>query len=71
MPNKTIYVSEDDLPLFERAQAMAGDDLPLCHSPRAAPLHRDRGSQAEDEESRCSLVRPAISGGSDSSECAL
>ena len=27
MPNKTIYVSEDDLPLFERAQAMAGDSL--------------------------------------------
>lgn len=27
MPNKTIYVSEDDLPLFERAQALAGDTL--------------------------------------------
>ena len=27
MPNKTIYVSEDDLPLFERAQAMAGNSL--------------------------------------------
>jgi EXLDI family protein len=27
MPNKTIYVSDDDLPLFERAQAIAGDNL--------------------------------------------
>ncbi len=27
MPNKTIYVSEDDLPLFERAQELAGSNL--------------------------------------------
>lgn len=27
MPNKTIYVSEDDLPLFERAKAISGDNL--------------------------------------------
>jgi EXLDI family protein len=27
MPNKTIYVSDDDLPLFERAQALAGANL--------------------------------------------
>lgn len=27
MPNKTIYVSEDDLPLFERAQAIVGGNL--------------------------------------------
>src|SRR5436190_493401 len=27
MPNKTIYVSDQDLPLFERAQALAGDNL--------------------------------------------
>jgi EXLDI family protein len=27
MPNKTIYVSEDDLPLFERAQELAGANL--------------------------------------------
>lgn len=27
MPNKTIYVSEDDLPLFERAQEIAGGNL--------------------------------------------
>jgi EXLDI family protein len=27
MPNKTIYVSEDDLPLLERAQAISGDNL--------------------------------------------
>jgi EXLDI family protein len=27
MPNKTIYVSEDDLPLFERAQELSGANL--------------------------------------------
>ncbi|MBC8099008.1 MAG: EXLDI protein, partial [Armatimonadetes bacterium] len=27
MPNKTIYVSDDDLPLFERAQALSGTNL--------------------------------------------
>ena len=27
MPNKTIYVSEDDLPLFERAQQIVGGNL--------------------------------------------
>lgn len=27
MPNKTIYVAEDDLPLFERAQELSGDNL--------------------------------------------
>jgi EXLDI family protein len=27
MPNKTIYVSEDDLPLFERAQEVSGANL--------------------------------------------
>ena len=27
MPNKTVYVSEDDLPLFERAQSLAGGNL--------------------------------------------
>lgn len=27
MPNKTIYVSDGDLPLFERAQKLAGDNL--------------------------------------------
>lgn len=27
MPNKTIYVSDDDLPLFERAQELAGSNL--------------------------------------------
>jgi hypothetical protein len=27
MPNKTIYVSEDDLPLFERAQLVSGTNL--------------------------------------------
>jgi EXLDI family protein len=27
MPNKTIYVSDQDLPVFERAQALAGDNL--------------------------------------------
>ena len=27
MPNKTIYVSEGDLPLFQRAQELAGDNL--------------------------------------------
>jgi EXLDI family protein len=27
MPNKTIYVSDDDLPLFERAQELAGTAL--------------------------------------------
>jgi len=27
MPNKTIYVSDDDLPLFERAQELAEDNL--------------------------------------------
>lgn len=27
MPNKTIYVANDDLPLFDRAQALAGDNL--------------------------------------------
>jgi hypothetical protein len=27
MPNKTIYVSDDDLPLYERAQALAGGSL--------------------------------------------
>ena len=27
MPNKTIYVSDDDLPLFERAQQVSGDNL--------------------------------------------
>ena len=27
VPNKTIYVSNGDLPLFERAQALAGDNL--------------------------------------------
>jgi EXLDI family protein len=27
VPNKTIYVSEGDLPLFQRAQELAGDNL--------------------------------------------
>ena len=27
MPNKTIYVSEDDLPIFARAQELAGGNL--------------------------------------------
>lgn len=27
MPNKTIYVSDDDLPLFERAQELSGTNL--------------------------------------------
>ena len=27
MPNKTIYVSDDDLPLFERAQQLADANL--------------------------------------------
>lgn len=27
LPNKTIYVAEDDLPLFERAQTLAGGNL--------------------------------------------
>lgn len=27
MPNKTIYVAEDDLPVFERAQTLAGGNL--------------------------------------------
>jgi len=27
MPNKTIYVSDDDLPLFERAQVLSGSNL--------------------------------------------
>ena len=27
VPNKTIYVADDDLPLFERAQALAGGSL--------------------------------------------
>lgn len=27
MPNKTIYVADDDLPLFERAQTLAGGNL--------------------------------------------
>jgi EXLDI family protein len=27
MPNKTIYVSDSDLPLFERAQSLAGGNL--------------------------------------------
>lgn len=27
MPNKTIYVAEDDLPLYERAQALTGGNL--------------------------------------------
>jgi EXLDI family protein len=27
MPNKTIYVSDDDLPLFQRAQELAGGNL--------------------------------------------
>jgi EXLDI family protein len=27
VPNKTIYVSEGDLPLYERAQELAGDNL--------------------------------------------
>ena len=27
MPNKTIYVSQGDLPIYDRAQALAGDNL--------------------------------------------
>jgi EXLDI family protein len=27
MPNKTIYVADDDLPIFERAQELSGDKL--------------------------------------------
>ena len=27
MPNKTIYVSDGDLPLYDRAQKLAGDNL--------------------------------------------
>lgn len=27
MPNKTIYVANDDQPVFERAQSLAGDNL--------------------------------------------
>ena len=27
MPNKTIYVADDDLPLFQRAQELSGSNL--------------------------------------------
>src|SRR3954452_23360879 len=27
MPNKTVYVSEDDMPIYRRAQELAGDNL--------------------------------------------
>lgn len=37
MPNKTIYVSDSDLPLYERAQELAGGNLSAAI---AAALHR-------------------------------
>ncbi len=27
MPNRTIYVADSDLPVFEKAQQLAGDNL--------------------------------------------
>ena len=45
MPNKTIYVSDDDLPLYERAQALAGGNL-------SAAVSRALRRFVDDQEAR-------------------
>ena len=45
MPNKTIYVSDDDLALYERAQALAGGNL-------SAAVSRALRRFVDDEEAR-------------------
>jgi EXLDI family protein len=47
MPNKTIYVADADLPVFERAQQLAGDNL---SSTIAQALKRFVESQEAKEE---------------------
>lgn len=48
MPNKTIYVKDADLPLFEQAQESFGESI----SSLFAEFLRDRVSTANPEESR-------------------
>ncbi len=45
MPNKTIYVSDGDLPVFQRAQELAGGQPLPGHQPRLAPVRRGRGGR--------------------------
>ena len=40
VPNKTIYVSEGDLPLYQRAQELAGGNLSAAISQGARPVRR-------------------------------
>ena len=46
VPNKTIYVSDGDLPLYQRAQELAGGNLSAAIASRAPPLRRRRGGPA-------------------------
>src|ERR1700690_3376836 len=48
MPNKTIYVSDVDIPIFERAQELAGENLSATivqALKRYIDLHETRQSQ--------------------------
>ena len=42
VPNKTIYVSDGDLPLYQRAQELAGGNLSAAIAPRSAATSKSR-----------------------------
>ena len=46
VPNKTIYVSDGDLPIYQRAQELAGDNLSAGDRRCPPPLRRRRGGPA-------------------------
>ena len=69
VPNKTIYVSDGDLPLYQRAQELAGGNLSAAIS---AALRRYVDVEEGDEKASTrssSGSGPARAGRSDSSAC--
>lgn len=44
MPNKTIYVSDDDMPLYQRAQELAGGSLSSSIPSRSCASKSPRSS---------------------------
>jgi EXLDI family protein len=56
MPNKTIYVSENDLPIFEEAQQIAGEAL----SPVIARALREYVSRNQEKDKGMKEVRVKV-----------
>ena len=61
VPNKTIYVSDGDLPLFERAQELAGGNLSAAIRRRS--IGRSMPTRASTRASTTITVRVGIGGG--------